>query len=122
MVGASDRRALRSRMRLSAVSLTIPPCRDEVFPDLPLDKQRTEIDYLGPLFMALGVGADQDRGPAVEGARRRLLAHAASRQAEDGSWNANRGGRPPGHGPRDCQTRRPPGALSRPASRGAETG
>jgi hypothetical protein len=94
--------------------------QDEVFPDLPLDKKRTETDYLGPLFMALGVGADQDRGPAVEKARRRLLAHAASQQAEDGSWDANRGGRPPVHGPRDVQTSWLLVALSSPTAAGAD--
>jgi hypothetical protein len=57
----------------------------EVFPDLPLDKKRTETDYLGPLLMALGVGAIRDREAAVEKARQRLLAHAVSQQGKDGS-------------------------------------
>src|SRR5262249_54467156 len=73
--------------------------QDEVFPDLPLDKTRTETDYLGPLFMALGVGADKDRGPAVERARRRLLSHPASQQAEDGSWDPYGGRRSMGPEP-----------------------
>jgi hypothetical protein len=94
--------------------------QDELLPDLPLDKKRTETDYLGPLFMALGIGADKDRGPAVEGARRRLLAHAASQQAEDGSWNANSGGRPPVHGSRDVQTSWLLVALSNPTAEGVE--
>ena len=76
----------------------------QVFPDLPLDKKRTETDYLGPLLMALGVGAINDRGAAVEKARQRLLAHAVNPQEKDGSWNANSGGRPPVHASRDVQT------------------
>jgi hypothetical protein len=76
----------------------------QVFPDLPLDKKRTETDYLGPLLMALGVGAIKDRDAAVEGARRRMVAHAVSQQGQDGSWNANSGGRPPVHASRDVQT------------------
>jgi hypothetical protein len=76
----------------------------QVFPDLPLDKKRTETDYLGPLLMALGVGAIQDRDAAVEKARHRLVAHAVSQQENDGSWHANSGGRPPVHASRDVQT------------------
>jgi hypothetical protein len=90
--------------------------RDQVFPDLPLDKRRTETDSLGPLLMALGVGAAHDRAPAVEAGRRRLLAHAASRQEEDGSWHANSGGRPPVHASRDVQTSWLLLALSEPAA------
>jgi squalene-hopene/tetraprenyl-beta-curcumene cyclase len=87
----------------------------QVFPDLPLDKKRTETDYLGPLLMALGVGAIEDRGAAVEKARQRLLAHAVSPQGKDGSWNANSGGRPPVHASRDVQTSWLLLALSDPA-------
>jgi squalene-hopene/tetraprenyl-beta-curcumene cyclase len=76
----------------------------QVFPDLPLDKTRTEADYLGPLLMALALGADKDRDESVEKARHRLLDHAVSQQAEDGSWNANSGGRPPVHASQDVQT------------------
>ena len=61
----------------------------QVFPDLPLDKKHSETDYLGPLLMALGVGADEHRTPVQESARRRLLAHALTQQATDGSWNPN---------------------------------
>jgi hypothetical protein len=81
-----------------------PENHAQVFPDLPLDKKRTETDYLGPLLMALGVGAIEDRNAAVEKARQRLLAHAVSQQGKDGSWNANSGGRPPVHASRDVQT------------------
>src|SRR5205823_4949463 len=35
--------------------------RATVFPDLPVDHSRTEVDYLGPLVMALAVGAGQVR-------------------------------------------------------------
>jgi hypothetical protein len=87
----------------------------QVFPDLPLDKKRTETDYLGPLLMALGVGAIEDRDAAVEKARQRLLAHAVSQQGKDGSWNANSGGRPPVHASRDVQTSWLLLALSDPA-------
>jgi squalene-hopene/tetraprenyl-beta-curcumene cyclase len=76
----------------------------QVFPDLPLDKKRSETDYLGPLLMALGVGTSKDRDVAVEKARHRLLAHAVSQQGKDGSWHANSGGRPPVHASRDVQT------------------
>jgi hypothetical protein len=76
----------------------------QVFPELPLDKKRTETDYLGPLLMALGVEASAVRGSVVEEARRRLLTHAVSQQGEDGSWDANRGGRPPVHASKDVQT------------------
>jgi squalene-hopene/tetraprenyl-beta-curcumene cyclase len=76
----------------------------QVFPDLPLDKKHSETDYLGPLLMAMGVGAIRDRDAAVEKARQRLLAHAVRPQEMDGSWNANRGGRPPVHASRDVQT------------------
>jgi hypothetical protein len=76
----------------------------EVFPDLPLDKKRTETDYLGPLLMALAISARGDRDAAVKDAQRRLLAHAVSQQEKDGSWNANSGGRPPVHASRDVQT------------------
>jgi squalene-hopene/tetraprenyl-beta-curcumene cyclase len=87
----------------------------QVFPDLPLDKKRTEVDYLGPLLMALGVAAIKDRDAVVEKARRRLVAHAVSQQAKDGSWNANSGGRPPVHASRDVQTSWLLFALSDPA-------
>jgi hypothetical protein len=76
----------------------------QVFPDLPLDKKRTETDYLGPLLMALAVGASRDREEADETARLRLLALALSQQAKDGSWHANSGGRPPVHASKDVQT------------------
>jgi Prenyltransferase and squalene oxidase repeat len=76
----------------------------KVFPDLPLDKSRTETDYLGPLLMALAVGADKGRDEAAESARHRLLTHAVRPQEKDGSWNANSGGRPPVHASRDVQT------------------
>jgi hypothetical protein len=76
----------------------------EAFPDLPLDKKRTETDYLGPLFMSLAVGRAKDRDAATEKGRQRLLAHAVTQQEKDGSWEANRGGRPPVHAPRDVQT------------------
>jgi hypothetical protein len=93
----------------------------QVFPDLPLDKKRTETDYLGPLLMALGVGASDNRESAVEKARRRLLAHALSQQAKDGSWNANSGGRPPVHASKDVQTSWLLLAMSDPAAaKGAE--
>jgi hypothetical protein len=78
--------------------------RAQVFPDLPLDKKRTEADYLGPLLVALGAGAIKDRDAAVEKARQRLVAHAVSQQGKDGSWHANSGGRPPVHASRDVQT------------------
>jgi squalene-hopene/tetraprenyl-beta-curcumene cyclase len=87
----------------------------QVFPDLPLDKKRTETDYLGPLLMALGVGAIEGRDAAVEQARQRLLAHAVSQQVKDGSWHANSGGRPPVHASRDVQTSWLLLALSDPA-------
>jgi squalene-hopene/tetraprenyl-beta-curcumene cyclase len=87
----------------------------QVFPELPLDKKRTEIDYLGPLLLALGVGAIRDRDAAVEKARQRLLAHAVSQQGMDGSWHANPGGRPPVHASRDVQTTWLLLALSDPA-------
>jgi hypothetical protein len=76
----------------------------QVFQDLPLDKKRTETDYLGPLLMSLGLGAIRDRDAATEKARQRLLTHAVSQQANDGSWHANSGGRPPVHATRDVQT------------------
>jgi hypothetical protein len=76
----------------------------QVFPDLPLDKKRTETDYLGPLLMALGVSVIKDRDAVVEKARQRLLAHAVDQQEKDGSWHANSGGRPPVHASRDVQT------------------
>jgi squalene-hopene/tetraprenyl-beta-curcumene cyclase len=76
----------------------------QVFPDLPLDKKHSETDYLGPLLMALGVGAGEMRDATVEKDRRRLLARALTQQAKDGSWNANSGGRPPVHASRDVQT------------------
>jgi hypothetical protein len=54
-----------------------------VFPDLPLDKKRTETDYLGPLLLALGVGAievgmppyrpDPDVEPAVGSGLAKLM-------------------------------------------------
>jgi hypothetical protein len=87
----------------------------QVFPDLPLDKKRTETDYLGPLLVALGVGAIKDRDAAAEKARQRLLAHAVTPQEKDGSWNANSGGRPPVHASRDVQTSWLLLALSDPA-------
>jgi squalene-hopene/tetraprenyl-beta-curcumene cyclase len=86
-----------------------------VFPDLPLDKKRTETDYLGPLLLALGVGAINDRDAAAEKARQRLLAHAVSPQEKDGAWHANSGGRPPVHATRDVQTSWLLLALSDPA-------
>jgi hypothetical protein len=76
----------------------------QAFPDLPLDEKRSEPDYLGPLFMALAVGTAGDRDAAAEDARQRLLAHAVTQQDKDGSWDANRGGRPPVHASRDVQT------------------
>jgi squalene cyclase len=76
----------------------------QVFPDLPLDKKRSETDYLGPLLMALAVGASRDRDEATERSRLRLLALAVSQQAQDGSWHANSGGRPPVHASKDVQT------------------
>jgi Prenyltransferase and squalene oxidase repeat len=76
----------------------------QVFPDLPLDKKRTETDYLGPLLMALALGANRDRDEGTEKARLRLLALAVSQQGGDGSWHANRGGRPPVHASKDVQT------------------
>jgi hypothetical protein len=78
--------------------------RDEVFPDLPLDKKRTETDYLGPLLMALGAEAGNDRDRSLEKSLRGLLARAVSQQAKDGSWYANSGGRPPVHASKDVQT------------------
>jgi squalene cyclase len=92
-----------------------PENHAQVFPDLPLDKKRTETDYLGPLLMALGVGAIKDRDAAVEKARHRLVAHAVSQQGKDGSWHANSGGRPPVHASRDVQTSWLLLALSDPA-------
>jgi hypothetical protein len=89
--------------------------RGQVFPDLPLDKKRTEADYLGPLLMALGVGAIKDRDAATEKARQRLVAHAVSQQGKDGWWHANSGGRPPVHASRDVQTSWLLLALSDPA-------
>lgn len=76
----------------------------DVFPELPLDQQRSETDFLGPLFLALAVGADPGREAAVEKGRQRLLAHAVTQQEGDGSWHANRDGRPPVHAARDIQT------------------
>jgi hypothetical protein len=76
----------------------------QVFPDLPLDKKRTETDYLGPLLMAIALGANKDRDEGTEKARLRLLALAVSQQEGDGSWDANRGGRPPVHASKDIQT------------------
>ena len=76
----------------------------QIFPDLPLDKKRTETDYLGPLFMALSIGTIKERDSSVETARQRLLTHAVGQQDDDGSWDANRGGRPPTHASRDVQT------------------
>jgi hypothetical protein len=87
----------------------------QVFPDLPLDKKRTETDYLGPLLMALGVSVIKDRDAAVEHARQRLLAHAVDQQEKDGTWHANSGGRPPVHASRDVQTSWLLIALSDPA-------
>jgi hypothetical protein len=81
------------------------PNHAQVFPDLPLDKKHSETDYLGPLLMALGVGAGEHRPPTQESARRRLIAHALTQQAADGSWNPNSDrGRPPVHSTRDVQT------------------
>jgi hypothetical protein len=76
----------------------------QVFPDLPLDKKRSETDYLGPLLMALGASTIKGPDAAVEEARHRLVARAASQQGKDGSWHANSGGRPPVHASRDVQT------------------
>jgi squalene-hopene/tetraprenyl-beta-curcumene cyclase len=93
----------------------------QVFPDLPVDKTRTETDYLGPRVMALAVGASTDRDEAAETARHRLLAHAVGQQAKDGSWHANSGGRPPVHASREVQTSWVVLALSpRPARADAE--
>jgi hypothetical protein len=93
----------------------------QAFPDLPVDKTRTETDYLGPLVMALAVGASMDRDEAAETARRRLPAHAVGQQAKDGSWHANSGGRPPVHASREVQTSWVVLALSqRPARADAE--
>jgi squalene-hopene/tetraprenyl-beta-curcumene cyclase len=88
----------------------------QVFPDLPLDKKRTETDYLSPLLMALAVGAMQDRDAVVEKGRRRLVSHAVSQQHKDGSWHANSGGRPPVHATRNVQTSWLLLALTDPAS------
>jgi hypothetical protein len=55
----------------------------QVFPDLPLDKKRTETDYLGPLYMALALGSGSNRDEATERARLRLLTLALSQQADD---------------------------------------
>lgn len=76
---------------------------DVAFQDLPLDKSLSETDYLGPLLMSLAVGASKDRDETVETERQRLLTHAISQQAKDGSWNANSGGRPPVHATQDVQ-------------------
>ena len=77
----------------------------QVFPDLPLDTKHSETDYLGPLLMALGVGAVEQRTAAQESARQRLIAHALRQQAADGSWNPNGvNGRPPVHSTKDVQT------------------
>jgi hypothetical protein len=93
----------------------------EAFPDLPLDKKRTEVDYLGPLFMALAVGAARETDASAQKERHRLLTHVVTQQEADGSWEANRGGRPPVHSPRDIQTGWLLLALSQPAFRqGAE--
>jgi hypothetical protein len=86
-----------------------------VFPDLPLDKKRSETDYLGPLLMALGVGTIKGPDAGVEEARHRLVARAVSQQGKDGSWHANSGGRPPVHASRDVQTSWFLLALSNPA-------
>lgn len=76
----------------------------QVFQDLPIDKNKTEKDYLGPLMLALAVGANKERDETTEKERNRLLAHVLSQQAKDGSWDANRGGRPPIHASKDVQT------------------
>jgi squalene-hopene/tetraprenyl-beta-curcumene cyclase len=95
-----DQKALKEATRWAIVEAN----HAQVFPDLPLDKKRTETDYLGPLFMALALGADADRDEATEKARLRLLSLAVSQQAKDGSWHANSGGRPPVHASKDIQT------------------
>jgi squalene-hopene/tetraprenyl-beta-curcumene cyclase len=87
----------------------------QVFPDLPLSKTRSETDYLGPLLMALGTGAAKDADAAVAKARRRWLDRAVSQQGKDGSWHANKGGRPPVHATKDVQTSWLLLALSDPA-------
>ena len=92
----------------------------QVFPDLPLDKKHSETDYLGPLLMALGVGAAEHRTPTQESARQRLIAYALTQQAGDGSWNPNStGGRPPVHSTRDVGTSLLFLALSDPSLPGA---
>jgi squalene-hopene/tetraprenyl-beta-curcumene cyclase len=70
---------------------------NSVFPELPLDKNKSETDFLGPLNLALGLGAIRNPNAAQSAARQRLLKHTLSRQEADGSWNANSGGRPPVH-------------------------
>jgi squalene-hopene/tetraprenyl-beta-curcumene cyclase len=70
---------------------------NSVFPELPLDKNKTEPDFLGPLNLALALGAVRNPDAAQTTARQRLLRHALTRQELDGSWNANSGGRPPVH-------------------------
>ncbi|MFN4261909.1 MAG: prenyltransferase/squalene oxidase repeat-containing protein [Gemmataceae bacterium] len=76
----------------------------QVFPVLPLDAKRSETDYLGPLLMALALAASPDHDEATEKARQQFLARAVSQQANDGSWDANRGGRPPIHAAQEVQT------------------
>lgn len=93
----------KARREVTAWALA-PENQAKVFPDLPLDKKHTEPDYLGPLLMALGTGADKDRDAATEEARQRLLIRAAGQQNSDGSWHANSGGRPPIHATKDVQT------------------
>jgi squalene-hopene/tetraprenyl-beta-curcumene cyclase len=89
----------------------------QVFPDLPLDKKHSETDYLGPLLMALAVGASEHRTAAQEAARQRLVSHALKQQAADGSWNPNGvNGRPPVHSTVDVQTSLMFLAMSEPAS------
>jgi squalene-hopene/tetraprenyl-beta-curcumene cyclase len=90
---------------------------EQVFPGLPLDKKHSETDSLGPLLMALAVGASDHRTAAHESARQRLITHAVAPQAADGSWNPNgANGRPPVHSTPDVQTGLMFLAMSDPAS------
>ena len=76
----------------------------KVFPDLPLDKERSEPDYLGPLNMALAIVGSGIGDSWAEKVQRTLLDRVVTQQMADGSWNANKGGRPPVHGSIDVQT------------------
>src|SRR5262249_46985855 len=54
--------------------------RPSVFPDLPLDKNKTEPDFLGPLNLALALSAVRNPDSAQSAARQRFLTHALTRQ------------------------------------------